>query len=85
MFDRKITTHVENDRQPELYASLDEDGINNEVLLAVVIDLLEGFQSGPFACEEKAFALKKAKDALNALHSRTRERVARGVENKHEK
>ena len=119
---RKITTHVENDRQPKLLAgenvapgnapqkyvimydeasgtpnvvnlieldinfiSLESDGVTNEVLLAIVIDRLEGFQAGPFACEENQNALDAARLSLETLHSRTRERLNRGVENKHEK
>ncbi len=115
---RKITTHIENDRQPRLYAgdnvapgnapqqyqiwvedqdgktahgidldfiSLEENGVTNEVLLAIVIDRLEGFQAGPFACDENARALNFCEFALDELHRRTRDRSARGVENKHEK
>jgi len=114
---REITTHVENDRQPRLYAgenvapgnapqiyriqveqdsgvgynvpiefiSLEENGVTNEVLLAIILDRLEGFQSGPFACDENATALTLCGGALYVLHERTRERLNRGVENKHEK
>lgn len=67
------------------FISIDKPGVTNEALLAVVIDRLEGFQSGPFACDENQTALDHARDSLAALHSRTRERFARGVENKHEK
>lgn len=56
------------------------NGITNEALLAVVIDRLQGFQSGKFACEENAEALVKLKECLIALKRRTRQRVARGVE-----
>jgi hypothetical protein len=115
---REITSHVENDRQPRLFAgdnvapgnapqqykiyvesesgdtgycvsfdftSLEKNGVTNEVLLAVCIDRLEGFQSGPFACEENATALTLCRGALHTLHERTKERNNRGVENKHEK
>lgn len=113
--EREVTYHLQNDRQPFLYAgenvapgnapqtyriqidngntgynvpiefiSLEENGVTNEVLLAIVIDRLEGFQAGPFACDENGDALEFARRSLMALHRRTRERLARGVENKHE-
>lgn len=60
--------------------SVDVNGISNEALLAIVIDRMEGFQKGPFACRENALALTKLQEAMHWLHHRTRERVARGVE-----
>lgn len=56
------------------------NGITQEVLLAIVIDRLRSFQAGPFSCRENAVALEHATLALDALKSRTRERMARGVE-----
>ena len=56
------------------------NGLSNESLLAVVIDRLQGFQKGPFACRENALALTKLEESMHWLHSRTRERVQRGVE-----
>jgi hypothetical protein len=56
------------------------NGITNECLLAIVIDRLQGFQSGSFACRENAIALTKLQESLHWLHHRTRERIARGVE-----
>jgi hypothetical protein len=56
------------------------NGITNESLLAIVIDRLQGFQSGPFKCRENALALTKLEEAMHWLHHRTRERSARGVE-----
>lgn len=56
------------------------NGISNESLLAIVIDRLQGFQSGPFSCRENAIALTKIQEAMHWLHHRTRERMARGVE-----
>lgn len=56
------------------------NGLTNEALLAVVIDRLRGFQSGPFSCRENAIALTKLEEAQHWLQSRTRARVARGVE-----
>ena len=63
----------------------DMNGITNEALLAVVIDRLRGFQSGPFACRENALALTKLEEGLMWLQKRTRERIARGVEGTLEK
>lgn len=60
------------------------NGLTNEVLLAVVIDRLRGFQSGPFASKDNEMALTACCAALDALQRRTRERLARGVEGTHE-
>lgn len=58
----------------------DFNGITNEALLAVLIDRMRGFQSGPFACRENALALTKLEEAMMWLQFRTRARMARGVE-----
>ena len=58
------------------------NGVTQEVLLAIVIDRLRCFQAGPFACPENADALTHATEALDALKSRTKARMARGVEGK---
>lgn len=58
------------------------NGCTQEDLLAIVIDRLECFQAGDFACEENSLALKKVKEALYHLNQRTQKRVARGVEGK---
>lgn len=56
------------------------NGITQEVLLAIVIDRLRGFQSGEYACRENAIALTYTEAALMWLQKRTRDRLARGVE-----
>lgn len=56
------------------------NGISNESLLAIVEDRLLGFQGGSFACSEDADALVAVQTALAALHRRTSNRVAQGVE-----
>jgi len=56
------------------------NGISNEALVAVVIDRLQGFQSGDYKCRENAIALTKLEEAMHWLQHRTRERVSRGVE-----
>jgi hypothetical protein len=56
------------------------NGVTNELLLALVIDRLEGFQSGPFACDENATALEHTVKALETLQLRTKRRIAQNVE-----
>lgn len=56
------------------------NGITNEILIAMVMDRLEGFQAGKFACDENAEALASLTHALSLLQLRTVNRVARGVE-----
>ena len=60
-------------------------GLSNEVLLAILIDRMSGFQSGEFACDENELALNNLIAAKDILHKRTRDRLARGVEGTHEK
>ena len=59
------------------------NGVTHEALLAIVIDRLQGFQSGKYACRENAIALTKLQEAQMWLQSRTRARMARGVEGTH--
>lgn len=61
------------------------NGVSNESLLAVVIDRLQCFQKGEFACRENALALTKLEEAMHWLHHRTLARVTRGVEGTHQK
>jgi len=61
------------------------NGIHNEDLIAIVIDRLEGFQSGDYACDANQHALAHMKNGLTALRNRTNEREARGVEGTHKK
>lgn len=58
------------------------NGVTQEALLAIVADRLECFQAGPFASVYNQQALEHVKAAQDALQSRTRERMARGVEGK---
>ena len=64
-------------------AEVGVNGVTQEVLLAIVIDRLRSFQAGPYACPENADALTHATEALESLKSRTRARMARGVEGTH--
>ena len=61
------------------------NGITHEVLLAVLIDRMRGFQAGDYSCRENAIALTKLEEALMWLNKRTQGREARGVEGTHEK
>ena len=56
------------------------NGIFNEDLLVIVIDRLEGFQSGDYNCRENAIAKTKIEEALMWLRKRTDDRKRRGVE-----
>jgi len=56
------------------------NGITQEALLAIVIDRLRSFQSGPFACRENAIALTHFEEGLMWLQRRTVARIKRGVE-----
>ena len=60
------------------------NGITNEILLAIVIDRLRGFQAGGLRCRENAVALTKLEEALMWLKKRTHERTVRGVEGTNE-
>lgn len=61
------------------------NGLTQEALIAICIDRLQSFQSGPFACRENALALIKLEEAQMWLQKRTRDRMARNVEDTHEK
>lgn len=57
------------------------NGLHNEQVLAMVIERLENFQDSPLACEANKIALEHLKAAQEALLSRTKDRVKRGVRN----
>ena len=59
------------------------NGIMDENLLAIVINRLQGFQSGKYACRPNAIALTKLEEALMWLKERTRDREVRKVEGTH--
>lgn len=59
------------------------NGVMDENLLAIVIDRLQGFQSGKFACEENQRALDFIQLGLQTLQLRTQNREKRGVEGTH--
>lgn len=59
------------------------NGITNEVLLAILIDRLEGHQRSKFSCLENERALGSLRLALAHLKERTVKRIERGVEGTH--
>lgn len=63
--------------------AIKENGVNgchNEDLIAIVIDRLQEFQRGDFACRENAIALTKLEESMMWLNKRTNDRIKRGVE-----
>lgn len=83
------TIYPEGEPQPILgeinfqNGPIKENGVNgvmNEDLLAVVVDRLDGFQAGPYACEDNEEARQHILSALECLGRRTKAREARGVE-----
>lgn len=56
------------------------NGVTHEVLLAVVLDRLRGFQRGSHTCRENALAITKLEEGLQWLHWRTRRRLLAGTE-----
>lgn len=60
-------------------------GATEAAVIAVLIDRLRGFQSGPFSCRENALVLTKLEEALQWTQHRARERHRRGVLGKNEK
>jgi hypothetical protein len=59
------------------------NGVTHEALLAILIDRLECFQRGPYACAENAQTLTFLESAQECLLNRTRACMARGVEGTH--
>lgn len=87
-----VHTHLAFQNGP-IASSEDFNGLTNEVLLAVLIDRMRGFQyernadssfnfnsRGKYASRENAEALTHMENALMWLQKRTRDRMARGVE-----
>lgn len=66
-------------------AEVGVNGVMNENLLAIVIDRLQGFQNGPYACSQNQDALEACMVALDALKERTQIREGAGVEGTMEK
>ena len=56
------------------------NGITQEALIAILIDRMEGFQSGQYANDFNGRALNHLRSAQDELLARTKERMNRGVE-----
>lgn len=56
------------------------NGVQNEDLIGCVIERLQAFQKGEFACRENAIAITKLEEGLLWLRARTNGREQRGVE-----
>lgn len=56
-----------------------EQGVLDTDLLEIVRDRLKGFQSGDFACDENANALRHIEEALLWMNKRFEDRADRGV------
>jgi hypothetical protein len=54
-------------------------GVIESVLLAVLIDRLEAFQAGPYACAENVTVLFHLHAAMGTVKQRAHNRAARGV------
>lgn len=54
-------------------------GLTDAAVLAVVLDRMRGFQSGPFACTTNAEVIGHLEAALKLLQERAQERANRGV------
>ena len=70
--------HIQFQHGPRGLAS-SVPGVFDDDLLAIVENRLEGFQSGPFACQENADALTAVRAARDALSLRVARRIAKGV------
>lgn len=56
------------------------NGITHEALLAILIDRLESFQTGPYKSNYNADALYHLQAAMHVLHRQTRDRMVQGIE-----
>lgn len=61
------------------------NGTTHEAEAAILIDRFEGFQKGPYACEDNEEGLFHLRAFLECCQRRTRARMAREVEGTHEK
>ena len=59
------------------------NGLTHESLIAILIDRLEAFQSGPYKSGYNGNALHHLRKAQEELFNKTRERLVRNVEGTH--
>ena len=90
VYDIRDATGNHNICQPIVFQNgpIKESGVNgiqNEDLIAIIIDRLQGFQRGEFACKDNGMALVNLHGAMAYLRQRTKKREDRGVEGTSEK
>jgi hypothetical protein len=56
------------------------NGLTDQALLAIVIDRMRGFQSGPYSCDDNNLIIAHLQQAMEVFEQRAIERAARGVE-----
>jgi hypothetical protein len=54
-------------------------GVTEAAMLAILIDRLKSFQSGPYPCRENAIILTKLEECMMWTKERAHERARRGV------
>lgn len=61
-------------------ADVGPNGITEQALLAIVLDRLRGFQTGPYSSRENSIMITKLEEALMWSEKRANDRARRGVE-----
>lgn len=56
------------------------NGLQHEPLIAIIIDRMQAFQAGKYACKENEQAIMRLEEALMWMNKRTSDREKRGVE-----
>jgi len=75
---------IEKEVSPEGVLETINNGTTNEEVLEMLINRMNHLQ-GKFPCRENAIVITKLEEALMWLEKRTKDRVKRGVEGKHQK
>lgn len=77
----ELTIYFQNGIVPEVGLN----GVTPEILLEILVDRFKLFQKGNFACPENEKAIVGMEQAIDAIRSRIKERLSRGVLNTLEK
>ncbi len=80
----KVVASIQFQKGPRLNPE-STPGMTEAAVLAVLVDRLQGFQSGPYACRENAIQLTKLEETMHWTKHRADERARRGVLGKNEK
>lgn len=90
-FFRKSDKDTEREKHPETLVGFlqfqhgprnvegSRPGLISDAVYAALIDIMQGFQNGPFKSREGALVLTKLEEAAMWSHKRARDRNARGV------